>query len=94
MQLANLTPYNKDINKQAVCQAKECEKGQLSFCISKGVGFHNAQVDKKYRHLVEELFKKGEILVVVCTATLAWGVNLPSQTVIIRGTDVYTDMGR
>lgn len=43
---------------------------------------------------MERLFRSGELLVVVCTATLAWGVNLPSQTVIIRGTDVFTDTGR
>lgn len=41
------------------------------------------------RQLVEELFAHGHVQVLVSTATLAWGVNLPAHTVIIKGTQIY-----
>lgn len=41
------------------------------------------------RTLVEDLFADRHIQVLVSTATLAWGVNLPAHTVIIKGTQVY-----
>jgi antiviral helicase SLH1 len=41
------------------------------------------------RNLVEKMFGKGLIKVLCCTATLAWGVNLPAYAVVIKGTDVY-----
>ena len=41
------------------------------------------------RTLVEDLFAGGHIKVLVSTATLAWGVNLPAHTVIIKGTQIY-----
>ena len=42
------------------------------------------------RTTVEDLFADGHIQVLVSTATLAWGVNLPAHTVIIKGTQVYS----
>ena len=36
------------------------------------------------RNLVERMFSEGFVKVLVCTATLAWGVNLPAHAVIIK----------
>ena len=51
-----------------------------------GIGIHNAGLSKDDRTLVEDLFAAGHIKILVSTATLAWGVNLPAHTVIIKGT--------
>lgn len=42
------------------------------------------------RNMVEDLFADRHIQVLVSTATLAWGVNLPARTVIIKGTQIYS----
>lgn len=41
------------------------------------------------RSLVEKYFAEGLIKVLCCTATLAWGVNLPAHAVVIKGTQLY-----
>lgn len=56
---------------------------------TKGVGVHNAGLPRPDRKLVEKLFAEGVIRLLCCTATLAWGVNLPARTVVILGTEVY-----
>jgi pre-mRNA-splicing helicase BRR2 len=44
---------------------------------------------------VEDLFDDRKLQILVSTATLAWGVNLPARTVIIKGTQIYSpDKGR
>jgi pre-mRNA-splicing helicase BRR2 len=50
---------------------------------------HHAGMNRIDRILVEELFRERHIQVLVSTATLAWGVNLPAHTVIIKGTQIY-----
>ncbi|CAK9317813.1 unnamed protein product [Citrullus colocynthis] len=55
-----------------------------------GFATHHAGMTRVDRQLVEELFADGHIPVLVSTATLAWGVNLPAHTVIIKGTQIYS----
>ncbi len=43
-----------------------------------GFGCHHAGMVRGDRTLVEQAFAAGLIKVLVCTATLAWGVNLPA----------------
>ncbi|KAJ2713418.1 Pre-mRNA-splicing helicase BRR2 [Coemansia spiralis] len=54
-----------------------------------GIGCHHAGMARTDRKLIEDLFADGHIKVLVSTATLAWGVNLPAHAVIIKGTQVY-----
>ena len=49
----------------------------LSDCVAGGVGFHHAGLSPRQRDIVEEAFKKGVLVALVATPTLAQGVNLP-----------------
>ncbi|KAI8867321.1 Sec63-domain-containing protein [Ramicandelaber brevisporus] len=60
---------------------------QLAPC---GIGIHHAGLNASDRAAVEDLFRDRSLRILVSTATLAWGVNLPAHCVIIRGTDVYS----
>jgi helicase len=49
-----------------------------------GVAFHNAGLSTEQRRLVENSFKERIIKCIVATPTLAAGINIPAQRVIIR----------
>lgn len=55
-----------------------------------GFAIHHAGLTRADRNLVEDLFADRHVQVLVSTATLAWGVNLPAHTVIIKGTQIYS----
>jgi len=48
-----------------------------------GVAFHNGDLTHPERQLVEAAFRTGDARVLVATTTLAMGVNLPSDVVIV-----------
>eukprot|EP01060_Flectonema_neradi_P036238 TRINITY_DN6918_c0_g1_i2.p1 TRINITY_DN6918_c0_g1~~TRINITY_DN6918_c0_g1_i2.p1 ORF type:complete len:1934 (+),score=441.45 TRINITY_DN6918_c0_g1_i2:47-5803(+) len=62
---------------------------QLQDLFPSSLGIHHAGLLKHARRLAEQMFSDGHIKVLVSTATLAWGVNLPAHTVVIHGTQVY-----
>lgn len=62
---------------------------QLQDLFPRGLAIHHAGMRRSDRNLVEEMFSAGVVRVLCCTATLAWGVNLPAHGVIIKGTELY-----
>ncbi|KAG0625562.1 hypothetical protein M758_2G065100 [Ceratodon purpureus] len=72
--------------KKEVSKSRNRELGEL---FASGFGVHHAGMLRSDRNLTERLFSEGLIKVLVCTATLAWGVNLPAHMVVIKGTQLY-----
>ncbi|CAG9828891.1 unnamed protein product [Diabrotica balteata] len=61
--------------------------------IKNGIGVHHAGMDPRTRHIVEEIFRGGDLPIMIATSTLAMGVNLPAHLVIIKSTKCYTNRG-
>lgn len=62
---------------------------QLLAASSGAVGVHHAGMCRSDRQTIEELFRSRKLSILICTSTLAWGVNLPARAVFIRGTDIF-----
>jgi len=52
--------------------------------LSRGVAFHNADLTPAQRKAVEQGYLSGEIRVIFSTTTLAMGVNLPAEMVLLE----------
>ncbi|KAM9353179.1 activating signal cointegrator 1 complex subunit 3 [Symphorus nematophorus] len=70
-------------------QIQRSRNKQMREMFPEGFGIHHAGMLRSDRSLMESMFSKGHLKVLVCTATLAWGVNLPAHAVIIKGTQIY-----
>ena len=70
-------------------RAAKSRNRELTEHFGNGMGIHHAGMLRNDRKLSEQMFADGAIKVLCCTATLAWGVNLPAHTVVVKGTDVY-----
>src|SRR3569833_472658 len=71
-------------------EAEQAMDRDLKDLLPYGFGILHAGMSRVDRTAVEDLFAQGAIQVLCCTATLAWGVNLPAHTGIIKGTQVYS----
>ncbi|PQE24272.1 Sec63 Brl domain-containing protein [Rutstroemia sp. NJR-2017a BVV2] len=83
-------PSNHPQYEAAVKEMKSSRGRELRELLPKGIGIHHAGMARSDRNLMEKLFGNGVLKVLCCTATLAWGVNLPAAAVVIKGTQVYS----
>ncbi|GAA96884.1 uncharacterized protein L969DRAFT_17737 [Mixia osmundae IAM 14324] len=70
-------------------EASKASDPNLKDLLPYGIAIHHAGMNRIDRGTVEELFAEKRLKVLVCTATLAWGVNLPAHCVVIKGTQIY-----
>ena len=76
-----------------VLEAPTSQCKRLSSCILNGSAFHHAGLVSKQREIVENAFRNGVINVLCSTPTLAMGVNLPADVVIMKSLARYTGNG-
>ncbi|KAL0227919.1 hypothetical protein RCL1_004062 [Eukaryota sp. TZLM3-RCL] len=58
---------------------------RVSTLLSRGVGIHHSGLLPILKEIVEMLFQRGLINVLVCTETFALGVNAPTRSVVLSG---------
>jgi activating signal cointegrator complex subunit 3 len=73
---AFLPETSKDLG-DARRQMDRSKNKQLKEIFDDGFAVHHAGMLRSDRNLVEKFFLAGHVRVLCCTATLAWGVNLP-----------------
>lgn len=66
---------------------------KLAEAAEKGVVFHHAGLFNEQKELIEDEFRKGNILMITATPSLMYGVNLPSKYVVIRDHTRWTSNG-
>lgn len=75
--------------RSAIADMQRSKNREMRELFTHGFGIHHAGMLRSDRNLSEKMFANGFIKVLCCTATLAWGVNLPAYAVVIKGTQVY-----
>lgn len=61
----------------------------MTLGLQRGIGVHHAGMNRKYRQVVEMLFRQGYLRVVIATGTLALGINMPCATVVFSGDSIF-----
>jgi superfamily II DNA or RNA helicase len=82
IQISELEDYMRELEWRRVPQ-------WLIVALTRGVAVHHSGMNRKYRQVVEILFRKGFLRVVVATGTLALGINMPCKTVVFTGESVF-----
>jgi hypothetical protein len=60
----------------------------LLAALERGIGIHHTDLPRKYLSIVEILFRRRYLQVVIATGTLALGINMPCKTTVFVGDSI------
>ncbi|MFB6243616.1 MAG: DEAD/DEAH box helicase, partial [Halobaculum sp.] len=63
----------------------------LGEMLSKGVGYHHADLPQNLKQWIEQLYRDGEIACLFTTTTIAYGFDAPVQSVVVADTKRFGD---
>ena len=86
--VSDLGKISSDVAKALSSKTQQCER--LATCCLNGIAFHHAGLAPQQRELIENAFKQGTIKIIVCTPTLALGLEFPTDRTIIRDLKRFT----
>lgn len=76
-------PAAESVIEQLLEETSSAMTEKLLATLQASVAFHNSDLSYRQRRILEDGFREGAIKVMVSTTTLAMGVNLPAQSVIV-----------
>lgn len=85
--VTKLTDYELEEETRYI---KNTEFGFIDM-LYRGIGVHHAHMNRKYRSLVEILFRQKHLRVLFATETLALGINMPCRSVVFAGDSLQLD---
>ena len=88
---ADTSKISVQLRKALPKPTKQCER--LAMIAKKGIVFHHAGLHRSQKEVIEDNFRLGKIGIIVCTPTLAMGVDLPAYRCIIRDLKRYSSRG-
>ena len=81
-------------SQKAIAQLSASEdstsKEELINLLQNGIGYHCADLSWQERHAIEEAVRTEELKIICATGTLAMGINLPVNNVILTGKKIVS----